>query len=823
MSETLKHIAEILNIRSDVPDVEIDVLLTDSRKYGPGGTSLFFALSGPRRNGHQYIPLLFEKGQKYFVVSHLPDLSRFPGAVFLHVPDVLEALQKVAAAHRSRFSYPVIGITGSNGKTVVKEWLFQLLHPDKNIVRSPKSYNSQIGVPLSVWQMSDHNNLAIFEAGISQPGEMTRLQTIIQPTIGILTNIGTAHSEGFENDQDKLKEKLILFKDASLLIAPGDSSMLKDEITSQKVAWFSWGREEYNTLRILEIRKDADRTNLVLQYENDRFSFAIPFTDQASVENAITCCALVLSVGYTSSDIARRMLTLQPVSMRLEYKKGINNCILINDSYSADLNALSIALEVLQQQAGSRRKTVILSDFTVQMEDNRALYGHVVDLLRKHGVNRLIGIGPQLQSFIPEMLEAGKSSMETTLYPNTREFMDLFNSRDFRDEVILVKGARVFGFEEIVAALEQKVHQTILEISLDAISHNLKLFQSRLKPETRMMVMVKAFAYGSGAAEIAGVLQYQKTDYLGVAYADEGVELRRSGITLPIMVMNSEEIAFDAITDHNLEPDMFSFEMLNSFQNYLEQSGLENYPVHIEFETGMNRLGFNVGDVERLGAALKGNKYFRVRSVFSHFVASEDPAEDEFTRHQFRLLSRAAGRLQEILEYDFIKHIANSSGITRFPDMQMDMVRLGIGLYGIGEMHGENGLRPVLTLKSTIAQVKKIAKGETVSYNRRGVANRDSVIATVRIGYADGYSRRFGNGVGKMIIRGNAAPVMGTVCMDMTMIDVTDIPDVQEGDEVILFGEELPVQQLAGMIGTIPYEIMTGISQRVKRVYWGES
>jgi alanine racemase len=421
------------------------------------------------------------------------------------------------------------------------------------------------------------------------------------------------------------------------------------------------------------------------------------------------------------------------------------------------------------------------------------------------------------------MLEAGKSSMETTLYPNTREFMDLFNSRDFRDEVILVKGARVFGFEEIVAALEQKVHQTILEISLDAISHNLKLFQSRLKPETRMMVMVKAFAYGSGAAEIAGVLQYQKTDYLGVAYADEGVELRRSGITLPIMVMNSEEIAFDAITDHNLEPDMFSFEMLNSFQNYLEQSGLENYPVHIEFETGMNRLGFNVGDVERLGAALKGNKYFRVRSVFSHFVASEDPAEDEFTRHQFRLLSRAAGRLQEILEYDFIKHIANSSGITRFPDMQMDMVRLGIGLYGIGEMHGENGLRPVLTLKSTIAQVKKIAKGETVSYNRRGVANRDSVIATVRIGYADGYSRRFGNGVGKMIIRGNAAPVMGTVCMDMTMIDVTDIPDVQEGDEVILFGEELPVQQLAGMIGTIPYEIMTGISQRVKRVYWGES
>ncbi len=806
-----------------MPDVEIDALLTDSRKYSPGGTLLFFALSGPRRNGHQYIPLLFEKGQKYFVVSHLPDLSRFPGAVFLQVPDVLEALQKVAAAHRNRFNYPVIGITGSNGKTVVKEWLFQLLHPDKNIVRSPKSYNSQIGVPLSVWQMSEQNNLAIFEAGISQPGEMARLQTIIQPTIGILTNIGTAHSEGFENDLEKLKEKLILFKDASLLIANGDNPLIRDEITRQKFAWLSWGREAYNTLRVLEVTKDASRTNVALQYEGNRFSFAIPFTDQASVENAITCCALMLSAGYTSSEIARRMLTLQPVSMRLEYKKGINNCILINDSYSADLNALSIALEVLQQQAGSRRKTVILSDFTVQREDSRALYGHVADLLRTQGVNRLIGIGPQLQLFIPEMLEAGKFSMETTLYPNTREFMDLFNSRDFRDEVILVKGARVFGFEEIVAALEQKVHQTILEISLDAISHNLKLFQSRLKPETRMMVMVKAFAYGSGAAEIAGVLQYQKTDYLGVAYADEGVELRRTGITLPIMVMNSEEIAFDSITDHNLEPDMFSFEILKSFQDYLEQSGLENYPVHIEFETGMNRLGFNVEDVESLGTALKGNKYFRVRSVFSHFVASEDPAEDDFTRHQFRLLSRAAGRLQEILGYDFIKHIANSSGITRFPDMQMDMVRLGIGLYGIGEMHGGNGLRPVLTLKSTVAQVKKIVKGETVSYNRRGVAKRDSVIATVRIGYADGYSRRFGNGVGKMLIRGKAAPVIGTVCMDMTMIDVTDIPDVQEGDEVILFGEELPVQELAGMIGTIPYEIMTGISQRVKRVYWGES
>ncbi|OJU25773.1 MAG: bifunctional UDP-N-acetylmuramoyl-tripeptide:D-alanyl-D-alanine ligase/alanine racemase [Sphingobacteriales bacterium 41-5] len=822
MKYTLQNIAQILSVQIPEADVVIDTFLIDSRKLTSKGTSLFFALTGPRRNGHLFIDELYGKGLRHFVVSQSIDEGRYPGSIFLKVDDTLNALQKIAARHRTQFDINVIGITGSNGKTVVKEWLNQLLQTDNKIIRSPKSYNSQIGVPLSVWQLNKKDELAIFEAGISRPGEMEKLENIIRPTIGILTNIGEAHSEGFENKEQKLQEKLKLFKHTKVFIANGDDELLQKNIHHLNVPFFSWGRNDNNAVKIISIERQNFETILGIQYGETSFRIIIPFTDHASIENALTCCALLLYLKVDPDIIAERMRHLHAVNMRLEFKKGINSCTIINDSYSADINSLSIALDFLQQQAIGQKKTVILSDFVDYSDNDLEFYTRVAQLLQKHQVNRLIGIGEKMQSLLPGILSKKDYVIAFSFFMDTAGFVNYFQSSAFKEEVILVKGARVFEFEKIVSLLEQKVHQTILEINLDAIVHNFKAFQQLLKPETKIMVMVKAFAYGSGGAEVASILQYHKADYLGVAYGDEGVELRKAGITIPIMVLNSEAGAFDAITENNLEPNIFSFEMLDAFQQHLNENGYKTYPVHIEVETGMNRLGFSVSDMGKLGGYLKNSEQIKVVSVFSHLVASEDEAEDEFSLRQFSLLNKAADELKYILQYDFIRHIANSSGIARLPQLQLNMVRLGIGLYGVGAKSAQLQLQPALTLKSTVAQIKHLKKGETVSYNRRGVAAHDSLIATVRIGYADGYSRRFGNGVGKMLVNKKLAPVIGTVCMDMTMIDITNIGDVHEGDEVIIFGEQLPVEELAKSIDTIPYEIMTGISQRVKRVYWSE-
>lgn len=518
--------------------------------------------------------------------------------------------------------------------------------------------------------------------------------------------------------------------------------------------------------------------------------------------------------------IVRGMKALQPVNMRMEFKQGINNCTIINDSYSADLTSLDIALQFLGQQAKGRKQTVILSDFFENGINDQQLYPAIYALLKRYGVQRLIGIGEKMQTVLAVLIRQ-TDAIDATFYLTTKEFLQHYHSTQYRDEYILVKGARRFGFERIVTLLEQKVHETVLEINLDAVAHNLKAFQQQLRPGVKLMAMVKAFAYGSGAAEIASVVQFHKADYLGVAYADEGVELRKAGITIPIMVLNVEASAFDAITDYNLEPDIFSFELLNSFEQHIKNAGLKNYPVHIEVETGMNRSGFAMEAIVVLADRLARNEFIRVQSCFSHLAASEDRVEDTFTLHQFTLLKKAAATLEQIIGYSFIKHIANTSAILRFPELQLDMVRLGIGLYGIGSTPAVS-LQTVATLKTTISQIKRIQKGETVSYNRRGIAKEDSVIATIRIGYADGYNRRLGNGTGKVFVNGQLAPVMGTVCMDMTMIDITHIPEVREGDDAIVFGAAVTVQQLAEWVGTIPYEIMTGISQRVKRVYYGE-
>lgn len=820
MSYQLQQIASVLSAPVKPVDAVIDTLLIDSRKWANAPTTLFFALDGPRRNGHLFIEELYKKGLRYFVISQNINEGQYPHAVFLKVTDTLQALQRLAAFHRSHFTMNIIGITGSNGKTVVKEWLYQLLQADKKIVRSPKSYNSQIGVPLSVWQMSASDDLAIFEAGISLPGEMERLQKIIQPDIGILTNIGAAHREGFTGDEQKLQEKLKLFAGSKVVVTNGDNELVNKNLHHLPVPVFRWGYTISNELRITGIHKHQRRTSISLLYDATGFVIIIPFTDAASIENAITCCAVLLYLGIAPSTIIERISNLHAVNMRMEFKKGINNTIIINDSYSADVNSLSIALDFLQQQAKGDRKTVILSDFAENTENDTAFYTRIVALLRQHGVQRLIGIGPKMQSLLPGILHKSNNSIRTELYSSTQDFSQRFQSQRFKEEVILIKGARMFKFENIVALLEQKVHQTILEIDMDSIAYNYRSFQELLLPQTKIMVMVKAFAYGSGGAEIAGLLQYHKADYLGVAYADEGVELRKAGISVPVMVLNAEPLAFDAITEYQLEPDIFSFNLLDAFTQHLRNEGIKNYPIHIEVETGMNRLGFSTADVERLGIALQNNQHVKVVSVFSHLVASDDTTEDNFSMHQYHLLSDAANILQNKVGYAFLRHIANSSAIARLPQLQMDMVRLGIGLYGVGATGNNMKLQPALTLKSTIAQVKHLKAGETVSYNRKGVAHQDSIIATVRIGYADGYSRRLGNGVGQMLVNGYIAPVIGTVCMDMTMIDITNIPHVQEGDEVIVFGRQPGIESIAQAVGTIPYEIMTGISQRVKRVYY---
>lgn len=820
---TLKDIASVLQAPSQkLPDVLITTLLTDSRKAINPENALFFALAGPRRDGHIFIPELYKTGIKYFVVAENIDEKKYPGAFFFRVKQVPEALQKIAATWRRRFSFPVIGITGSNGKTVVKEWLYQLLQPQYNIVRSPKSYNSQIGVPVSVWKMEQVNNLAIFEAGISQPHEMKKLETIIRPDIGVLTHIGAAHSEGFKSEKQKLREKLQLFIHARVVVFNGDNARIQSEMNKQQLPSFSWGKERHNPLRVLKITVAGSHTLIKLSANRSRFEVEIPFTDEASIENAITCCAVLVYMNIEPTVIVQRMKALQRVNMRLEFKKGINNCIIINDSYSADIDSLSIALDFLKQQAKGLQKTVILSDFLQGGSDTIALYSNILEKLQKHGISRLIGIGEQMLGLMPKLIAEKNITINFSAALTTKDFLRQLHSFEFKEEVILIKGARLFEFEEIAAQLEQKAHQTILEINLNAIAHNYRAFQQMLRPGIKMMVMVKAFAYGSGGAEIAGLLQYQKADYLGVAYADEGVELRKAGITLPIMVLNPEENAFEAITDHRLEPDIFSFDQLAAFEDHIRRAGIKNYPIHIEIETGMNRLGFDPTQIKKLGRLLQKNDHLRIQSVFSHLAASEDEVEDTFTLQQYRLLTEASETLERMICYAFLKHIANSSAIARFPQLQMDMVRLGIGLYGIAGKKGSKILQPALALKSTIAQIKHLKKGDTVSYNRRGVIKKETIIATVRIGYADGYSRRLGYGTGYMLVKDQKAAVVGTVCMDMVMIDITHIKNVKEGDEVLVFGNGLPVEKLAESIGTIPYEIMTGISQRVKRVYWSE-
>lgn len=780
------------------PDIEIKHLLTDSRSLTEAQGTLFFAIPTKRNSGTRYIDGLYKSGVRNFVVPADSGFD-YPDANVWQVADVVAALQQIAAVHRALYHIPVVGITGSNGKTIVKDWLVQLLSPDRRVVASPKSYNSQIGVPLSVWQMSEEHEIALFEAGISQPGEMDALRRVIQPTLGILTNIGSAHDENFVSREQKLEEKMKLFASVEYLVGgPEEAS-----------------ENSGNRLRLLSVTADDHTSTLRLSYGGSEFDVTIPFTDRASQENVLPCISLMLYLGYDPAVVAERCATLTPVEMRMEMNEAAGNSLLINDSYSLDMASLTIALEYLSHQQQHFRRTLIMSDMLQAGLSDRELYGKVAQLLRQRQIGRFIGIGPAVTRCAD--LFAG---IESSFYLSTDEFLDRHDRNSFHNETILLKGARMFGFERIAKALQRRSHETVMEVNLDALVHNLNYFRSQLQPTTRLMAMVKASSYGAGTVEVASALQFNHVDYLTVAYIDEGVELRRNGITLPIMVMNPEPAGFEDIVRYRLEPDIYSFRILELFATFLttlHTSLAAPFPIHIEFDTGMRRLGFTGADVEALCSRLDAlSKVLLVKSVFSHLACSEDPAMDEFTRRQIDRLRQWSSRLPGI------KHILNSSGISRFPEAQMDMVRLGIGLYGVApEPEVQRRLRQVSRLVTCISQIKEIPAGDTVGYNCRWQASRPSRIAILTIGYADGLHRGLGNGNGRVLIGGREAPVIGSICMDMCFVDVTDVP-CAEGDRAVIFGEADLLQRNAAAAGTIPYELLTAVAPRVKRVYYHE-
>ena len=801
-------------------DGNIRWLLTDSRSLCFPEETLFFALKTQRNDGHRYIDELYRRGVRHFVVEQVPEHSDtiYPEANFLRVPHTLAALQRLAERHRDEFSVPVVGITGSNGKTMVKEWLYQLLLPSQKIVRSPRSYNSQIGVPLSVWLLNEQTEIGIFEAGISQPGEMYALRDIIQPTIGVLTSLGSAHQENFRSMEEKCMEKLELMHDTEAMVYCSDNDIVsrcvrRMQYKGEKIAWSQC--DEKVALFIKEIRnEDFSHFSLIrFVWHGEEGSYEIPFIDEASIENSITCAAVALHLGVTPEQLAERMPQLEPVAMRLEVKEGQRGCILINDSYNSDINSLDIALDFMNRREATR-KTLILSDMFQTGTSPEALYAQVSDLAQKRGIEKFIGIGPELSAQADRIRIADKQ-----FFADVQHFLssDAFSS--LRNELILLKGARSFGFDQITEQLEQKVHETILEVNLNALVDNLNYYRSFLKPDTKMVCMIKADGYGAGAVEIAKTLQDHRVDYLAVAVADEGVTLRKAGITANIMIMNPEMTAFKTMFDYDLEPEVYSFRLMDALIRAARKEGVTGWPVHIKFDTGMHRLGFDPEqDIDELVDRLKHQQAIIPRSVFSHFVGSDSDGFDAFSAEQFAKFQAGSQKLQAAFSHKILRHMDNSAGIEHFPERQMDMCRLGIGLYGV-DPRDNRILSTVSTLKTTILQLRRVPAGETVGYSRKGKIEHDSVIAAIPIGYADGLNRHLGNRHCYCLVNGQKAEYVGNICMDVAMIDVTGI-DCQEGDKVEIFGEHLPVTVLSDVLDTIPYEVLTGVSNRVKRVYF---
>jgi alanine racemase len=818
-------------------DAQIGWLLTDSRSLCFPEETLFFALKTQRNDGHRYIADLYRRGVRNFVVENNCQLSivnsQLQDANILFVPSPLAALQRLAERHRDEFNIPIVGITGSNGKTMVKEWLYQLLSPQFSVTRSPKSFNSQIGVPLSVWLLNEQTQVGLFEAGISEMGEMESLSDIIQPTIGVLTSLGAAHQENFRSLEEKCMEKMRLFDGAKVLAYNSDDDIVSRCIRRSgfKGEKIGWSRENISAPLYIEAATTTQHPTPVLQvtyiYKGTRGQYLLPFFDEASLQCSYACAAVALYLGVTPEQLSERMSQLEPVAMRLEVKEGQHGCTLINDSYNSDINSLDIALDFMSRREGTRR-TLILSDIFQSGQSDADLYAEVNALCMKRGVNKLIGIGPRITS-----QHSTFNVQCSTFFATTEAFLHSDTFRSLHDEVILIKGARSFGFDRITEQLEQKVHETILEVNLNALVDNLNFYRSFLKPETKLVCMVKADAYGAGAVEVAKTLQEHRVDYLAVAVADEGVTLRHNGITQNIMIMNPEMTAFKTMFDYDLEPEVYSFRLMDALIHAAEQQGITGWPVHIKLDTGMHRLGFDPEkDIDEVIRRLKGQNAIIPRSVFSHFVGSDSDDFDNFSAMQFQKFDVASKKLQAAFKHKILRHMDNSAAIQHFPERQLDMCRLGLGLYGydprattpacpaVVPAGSPAVLRPVSTLKTTILQLRHVPKEETVGYSRKGVLTRDSLIAAIPIGYADGLNRHLGRGACYCLVNGQKAPYVGNICMDVAMIDVTDIPDVHEGDTVEIFGDHLPASVLSDVLQTIPYEVLTSVSNRVKKVYF---
>lgn len=821
MKYTIEKVTTLIGARRiGQTDANIGWILTDSRSLCFPEETLFFALRSERNDGHNYIAELFRRGVRNFVVESIPqNLDDYPGTNFLKVVKPLEALQRLAERHRDEFNIPIVGITGSNGKTMVKEWLYQLLSPQMVVTRSPKSYNSQIGVPLSMWLMNENTQIGLFEAGISMPGEMQALRDIIQPTIGVLTSLGAAHQENFRSMEEKCMEKMTLFHDTKVIVYNADDdtvsrNLRKTGYRGEKIGWSRTNRTA--PLYICKVEADNDTTTVSYCFKGDNGTYRLPFIDDASVECSFACAAVALHIGITPALLCERMAALEPVAMRLEVKEGQHGCTLINDSYNSDINSLDIALDFMNRRPDhrGRKRTLIISDIYQSGINGQKLYNEVNELAVKRGVEKIIGIGSEIAAQSEVFTIADKA-----FFNNVADFTSSPAFAKLANEVILIKGSRQFGFDHITELLEQKVHETILEVNLNAVVENLNFYRSHLKPDTKLVCMVKADAYGSGAVEVAKTLQEHRVDYLAVAVADEGVTLRRAGITSNIIIMNPEMTAFKTMFDYDLEPEVYSFRLMDALIKAAEKEGITDYPVHIKLDTGMHRLGFDPeNDICKVIERLKRQNAIIARSVFSHFVGSDSDDFDNFSAHQFELFSTASAKLQAAFSHKILRHICNSAGITHFPERQLDMCRLGLGLYGI-DSRDNSVIHTVSTLKTTILQMHRVKKEDTVGYSRKGKLTRDSVIAAIPIGYADGLNRHLGCGHGYCLVNGQKAPYVGNICMDVAMIDVTGI-DCREGDSVEIFGEHLPVTKLSDTIDTIPYEVLTAVSNRVKRVYY---
>ncbi len=820
MSYTLEKIASLVGARLWGDEAaEVRWLLTDSRSLCFPEDTLFFALESRRDDGHRYIPELYRRGVRSFVVSRLPeDAAACPDANFLQVVSPLKALQRLAERHREAFDIPVVGIAGSNGKTVVKEWLYRLLSPERNVTRSPRSYNSQIGVPLSVWNLDEKSEAGLFEAGISEPGEMDALQSVIQPTIGVFTCLGDAHRENFASCEQKCMEKLKLFKDAEVLVYGMDDERVDACVgrSAFKGECLAWSRRRRDApLYVAAAEKRDAETVVTYIYKGKEASYTIPFIDESSLADSVSCLAVCLLLGVSAEAVAARMAALEPVAMRLEVKEGRSGCTIINDSYNSDFNSLDIALDFMNRRpdCAGRKRVLILSDIEQAGGTPEELYGRVARLAATRGVEKFIGVGPCLSAV------QGLFGMEARFYRSTDELTGSGILDTLHDEVILVKGARSFRFDLLAEQLSLKVHETTLEVNLNAVVDNLNRYRGFMRPETKMACMVKASAYGTGAVEIAKTLQDHRVDYLAVAVADEGADLRKAGITANIMVMNPETGCFPTLFEYSLEPEVYSFRLLETLIREAEKEGVTHFPVHVKLDTGMHRLGFDPEkDVPRLVERLKRQAAVIPRSVFTHFVGSDSDDFDAFSARQFELFLKGSARLQQAYGHKILRHVCNSAGIERFPDRHLDMVRLGLGLYGINPRNNEI-LHNVCTLKTTILQIRDVPKEDTVGYSRKGHLTRDSRIAALPVGYADGLDRKLGCGRGYCLVNGRHAPYVGNICMDVCMVDVTDI-DCREGDTAVIFGDDLPVTVLSDIVGTIPYEILTGVSSRVKRVYY---